>query len=221
MNKRVLIINGFALDESVWNPLKDKFSEYNVNIHSHNKSVTIKKLKEHTFEFISKFKEEELIIITWSLGALLILDLSSKLSDFNYDLVIINGTSDFCNKDFGIDKSIVDSMILGLDKSLDKTMKSFIKKCSRSIKYNGNYPELEVLKTQLRYLKTTKIYEMSFKKNPLIIHGSCDRICSLRAGEFLHKSIVNSELIIIDGGNHLMFYHEYTKIFEIIKERCL
>ncbi len=223
MNQRVLIINGFAVDESVWIPLKDTFRKAQIEcfIHSHERAYTKEKLIEDTYDFINDFKSEQFILLTWSLGTLLTLELSSRLNHLNYDLVIINGTCDFCNKTFGLAHAIVSNMVLSLELDLNKTMYAFIKKCSRTMNYTGKFHDLEVLKVALSYLKSTSLLDISVLNKSLIIHGSRDRICSLEAGKYLNKRIKGSEMIVIDAGNHLMFYHDYNKIFTLIQERYL
>jgi len=50
----------------------------------------------------------------------------------------------------------------------------------------------------------------------LIVHGTLDKDVPIAHAEFAHAQIANSELVKIEGADHLMFYTRYKELDRLV-----
>jgi pimeloyl-ACP methyl ester carboxylesterase len=50
----------------------------------------------------------------------------------------------------------------------------------------------------------------------LIVHGTLDKDVPIAHAEFAHAQIANSELVRIEGADHLMFYTRYKELDRLV-----
>ncbi len=163
--------------------------------------------------------EEELIIIAWSMGAIVTLELLSYHTVPIRTCILLSATQRFCADDFytcGVPAQNVRALRIGLTRRPHKTLKAFF--------HDASYPhgtsdvmidsmanealtiENGLLVDGLHYLEQVDLRDTI--KNiqiPIhLIHGEQDKIVPLAAGEELHKALPQCTMQVIPDVGHAL-----------------
>lgn len=156
------------------------------------KSFYAKELLEDFFYDIS-FQDEEVNVIAWSMGTLKALDYikNTKVNK----LILMAPTTEFLKEN---NPKLINSMIIGLKRNKEKTLKEFYNLCFSDLKlsekfYEEYYEEINQMDTDsliegLKFLKNQKIDKLDFSKvkEVHIILGNKDKIIPIENNsEFL------------------------------------
>lgn len=235
----LLFISGWAHDHSSMNVLAEKFSDYKTEIISVHDLIAADQNKLTIDSYATVLKErlalykEPPIIIGWSMGAMVLLEVLAEKNDFVNKAILISSTLKFCNSDdykYGIDVRNVKALKMGLRRSLDLTLESFFKDCASPINLSKDILNKKIkfateqgkvsLSLGLDYLiqKDLRKIQLSESLQILSIHGENDSIIPCAAGEYLIKNFKNAEFISLPNGNHDIINSDVDNVYMNIKK---
>ncbi len=209
MKPSLLMITGWAHGAESMQPLADRLaSNFDVQILT---SAEVLKTRQ-----IPKSE----IIIGWSMGGLLALDLFPARCK---KLVLISSTARFCATDgypCGVTEKTLRRMILQLKRNPESVLSEFYKKAHaplfHTFKYAGQ--PTEELRIGLEYLRTSDLRKkVQTLENPvLLLHGEEDQIIPPSASEWLHAHLPNSRLTLFKGGGHVLHAHHFDEMIDSV-----
>lgn len=227
----LVFLSGWATDKRFWFNQEEYFSSYNKihisyyrNVHNHY----LTDLGETSYSKVAleliKEQEGPVILVGWSLGAMVALQLAVLAPEKLQGMILVGGTARFVNEagyNAGLPQVIVDKMKKKLLKNHERTLKDFYmlmftqeeRKQGAADKF---MQQLSILATDwssnelqagLDYLKNCDFrnHLENIKTPTLIIHGEKDEICPFQAGEYLNKNIKGSKIKILPGCGHVPF----------------
>ncbi len=163
------------------------------------------------------------IIIGWSMGGLLALDLLPARCK---KLVLISSTARFCATDgypCGVAEKALRRMILQLKRNPESVLSEFYKNIHATSTLSPStggvsdpalqpstqhiVAEVRDLGEGLKYLQSADLREKvpTLGIPVLLLHGEEDQIIPPSASEWLHKHLPNSRLQIIENTGHALF----------------
>lgn len=234
---KILLIAGWAHHSSSMNPLKELFTDYEVELTSVHELVEESGLdwlsENYSLALEKKLASysEKPLVIGWSMGAMILCEILQRNHKLIEGAVVISGTLKFANAEdysFGIDIKNIKALKVGLRRSFEKTLKTFYLDCSKPLvcqNVEKRIKDAEVqgvksLNAGLDYLMTRDLRGLTFTKTAplLIIHGENDSIIPYAAGEYLNTQISGSEFISIKDGNHDIINFDSKTVYNIISD---
>lgn len=227
----LVFLSGWATDQGVWVNQEEYFSSYRKiynNYHRNIEPFSITELETLRYRdsALKIIKEERnlMILVGWSLGAMVALELEALASEKILGIILVGGTAKFISEDgydAGLPGVVVDRMKKKLARNPEQTLEDFytlmftkeehsegfLQKFQQQLLapvLNWSYLELQA---GLDYLKNQdlRILLKSIKVPTLIIHGERDEICPIQAGQNLHTNIEGSIFKLLPGCGHVPF----------------
>ncbi|HZV83218.1 MAG TPA: alpha/beta fold hydrolase [Geobacteraceae bacterium] len=172
--------------------------------------------------FIDHLGLGKVVVVGWSMGAQIALQLTSRLRDRVAGLVLVGGTPLFCKEEgygHGVPQAEARSMALRLRRSFNRTagefyqgmfspddvMRTDISVMAKTVA--GRLPRLPVALAALEELVRTDLRGLlaDIPVPVLLIHGGADRICLPGASRFMHEVLPDSRLQLFSGTGHAPF----------------
>lgn len=227
MKEHVIIVSGWAVNPFVWREFEQLLSNnYQVTIIDFNNTYIEESFNNKVKSIIKSKKIDRFILIGWSLGSMVALDIANYYSNrINY-LILFSATSKFAvtkNEDYqyGWNTIIVKRMINQLKIDTKTILNQFYKNmfCKAELKegFLDNFLQKEnkhrtynvdSLIKGLEYLMISDIRKKLSTINipVLFIHGKNDNICPIEAGYYINKLLIKSEFISIQNTGHAPFF---------------
>jgi pimeloyl-[acyl-carrier protein] methyl ester esterase len=184
-------------------------------------------------------KDNSCVVVGWSAGGLVALEVACENPDLLEGLVLIAATPKFCAEEgypWGIAARNVRAMILEIKRDPKAVLDRFFQdvswpavepESSRNEKVNAaRHMGIEPLVHGLQYLQKTDLRDRlkALEIPILIIHGRKDRIVPWQAGAWLNHSLPNSRIIIHEGIGHDICERQpvvlASEIMEFLEDRC-
>ena len=163
------------------------------------------------------------VLIGWSYGGMLAIDLVARAPGRYAGLVLIGCSAQFTQASSaagapgdGLSPAIVKNIIRNLGRDYEATMRNcygtFFSKgersCAEEFIGENPLPDRAAGVDLLTRLLTLDLKETvsSLRIPALIIHGGQDAVCPLPAGIFLHEHIAGSALEVLPDAGHMPFY---------------
>ncbi len=179
------------------------------------------------------------IVIGWSLGGIIAMQLALKYPEKIKGLVLISTTPSFCNRsnwNHGCQQEVFDAFESGIKESSAKTMSRFFMlmlqgdSISRS-EYNQiakaavdrvHPPTQATLNRSLKQLATSDLRETvsSIPAPALVMHGAQDAIIPAAAGAWLAKTLTHSTWQSFDACGHAPFLTQPETFNESLERWC-
>lgn len=162
-------------------------------------------------------KDNPSIVVGWSAGGIVALEVACENPDLFEGLVLIGTTPKFCTGDgypWGRAARNVRAMVLQIRKDPKAVLYRFFQDVSWPVVESESYLNekvtaayhigIEHLVHGLEYLRTMDLRDKlkAVQIPTLIIHGREDRIVPWQAGAWLNNSLPNSSIIIHEGVGH-------------------
>jgi pimeloyl-[acyl-carrier protein] methyl ester esterase len=225
-------IHGWASTSLVWSNL---FNQTDCYFYDSSTYPNYKELSQ-SFVKVTNSSDTPNVLIGWSLGGMLALQLAYEFPERIKKLILISSTAKFTTNtsySAGLDQIIVKNLARKVkadeviaQKNFYKLMFSeqehqfrteFLTKSTETIVSKNN----SSLQNGLQYLLTTDLRPLlsSINVQTHIIHGSDDGICPLSAGQYLTNNMNHSKLSILQGTGHIPFYTQKDICNQFIFDR--
>ncbi len=236
---QIIWIHGWGSNQFVWRPIIQYLSTYS---HYHPSFATAKKSTDFFSLTELVLTNENVILIGWSMGGMLALEIANKFPDKVEKLIMINSSTKFIssNSKFGWPETVLRKMIRNLSPAPLPTLDRFINSCfslkscsdESQTNFKKNLYQNDIvtncdfsnsgLVAGLDYLLKTDITSifLNLKTPTLWLHNHNDKIFPVGNFENMKLSLKDSafhhfEFLPDDG--HISFYLNSKLTADIIK----
>jgi len=180
--------------------------------------------------------EGKVLVVGWSLGAMVALELAFECPEKVSRLVLFSPTSSFIKRDsyeYGWDERVLKRMKKQLRRDVDQVLVDFEAAMFSQSEKNNYLKKIQTicsrdheqsLATGLDYLLETDLREnIKIIMQPmLLIHGSEDTICPEEASLYMKQHAAGEvRRIILDGAGHIPFITEEERVIrELARFYC-
>lgn len=239
VKKKILLINGWAMDRKVFQGLKESLAdEYEFVEPETEYARTPKEFTQKVLECARDFGNQKIYIIGWSMGSILAIQVAVKMRQMVERMVLISATGRFTrdkNTEYqGWTPLLLDKMkneiiqvpeaVLGefnalifTDKEKEEGAESLLSKLNSEVL---NVFSKENLITGLDFLKNSDVRGLlsQIDSKTLIIHGDEDKLISMDSGKYVADRIKGSKMIVLKNVGHAPFLTSSEKVIKAIKE---
>jgi len=226
----LVLLHGWAAGPEVWACQEKYFSEERIVKVNYHKGVKDARI-DHclslyataAMELIDRATDRKAVLLGWSLGALVALELALYFPEKIKSLVLAGGTGCFTQApgySAGLPRVVVERMQKRLSKNVDQTLDGFYslmftaeerqtgfeERFRQGVLSQGLNWSKEELAAGLNYLlvRDLRCCLKDIDLPVLIVHGERDVICSAAGGLYLHENLSNSQFTIKKIGAHSM-----------------
>ncbi|HJV45923.1 MAG TPA: alpha/beta hydrolase [Bacillota bacterium] len=224
----ILLLPGWGMEASIWFPLQRKLgSEFLFTCIEWDGISTIADFNERVEEWIRE-QHSPFILLGWSLGSLVALDIASTFPSQVSHLILFAGTSRFTIHETDLYKEgwnprIIEKMKCKLVRDKERTLSSFYDSMFTPAEQEQGWLEqfihlknkhfnedtVESLTIGLDYL-----IQMDFREKiqaiecpMLLIHGEEDTICPITASQYIARHAKSQVMVkSLPGVGHLPFF---------------
>ncbi|OGX23322.1 MAG: hypothetical protein A3J51_03565 [Omnitrophica WOR_2 bacterium RIFCSPHIGHO2_02_FULL_45_21] len=227
MVKTLVFIHGWASSPAIWQGQIEYFSK-NYEVISPDISAA-KDIREAAGSVNNSLKDKkDFILIGWSLGWLVILELLKNFNISPQGLVAVNSTPKLIDDGYlglGLSKTHLAKMIRDCKRNPKKTFEDFYKNTFSDIGKtmlkgvklkNSDYEKLIYGLYILRdgdYRDFLKAIDIP----TLLITGTRDSICPKEASTYMHKMIEGAQLKVLDSG-HIPFIEKDEEFNGLVED---
>ena len=244
--QNIVLIHGWASDGSIWqdtqNYLEQKYPVYMLNLPM---SKNIYSYRDAVIELIEHKDLYQVMLVGWSMGALIAIQVTHQLPHKVQGLLLVSGTSRFLTDSQltltepysgGIPAALIVRMKKRLIKNREQTITDFYKlmlspqeeaqglagEIIGSALSRGRTWDLIEAQAGLDFLAEADVRaELKRITCPtLLIHGEQDEICPIGGAEFIQRQIPCAQLISYPWVGHIPFLTNF-KDFHRALERWL
>ncbi|PFV85827.1 transporter [Bacillus sp. AFS059628] len=225
---KIIFIPGWGMEENIWTLVLPYFKGYSVQcINWRN----VKEQSEFSGRIIDVAKDENVILVGWSLGALAAVQAYKKVNAKG--IVLIGGTAKFtntCNYTSGWNALHVERLKKNLARKKEDTLKRFYENMftKDELKENKRFEDMikhfkgdsiQSLQLGLDYLIETDMREelKEIKVPLLLIHGEQDVICPLSAARSMAENETATLKVVNEAGHALCVMNFEYCVNEIIQ----
>jgi len=230
--KTIVLIHGWACDESIWQETK-RYLDPKCRLYTINLSImkTMHSYREAVIELIEQKGLDHVVLVGWSMGSLVAIQVASYLPHIVEGLILVSATSKFTS---GIPPIVVTKMKKRLSKNPEKTVHDFYKLMFSSKeqalglddKIIDNYlsrrgiGDLQEDQFGLDFLLDVDVQEylQHITCPALLLHGEEDSICPLEGAKFIERQLPCAQLVSYPGVGHIPFLTEFRKFHQGIEE---
>jgi pimeloyl-[acyl-carrier protein] methyl ester esterase len=189
---------------------------------------------ERTVKKLWQTRREKMIVVGWSLGGMLALQLAHAHPEWIERLVLLSSTPRFTTDGLyteGLSPSIVKSLSRRLNRRQRETQENFyremftVAEAGVAEKFNEISPAFfslagAGLQKGLNYLLQTDLRDiLSQIKVPVdILHGEADEICPPAAARYMAALLPAAKLKLFPGAGHVLFFSHLAEVLKIIEE---
>ncbi|RJR36135.1 MAG: alpha/beta fold hydrolase [Deltaproteobacteria bacterium] len=227
MIKTIIFLHGWGADAAVWQKQTQAF-QARFEVQAPAISTWDPAWLE---EYLKKFSLADCLLVGWSLGGMLLLEVLARQSAAVGGLVLAGAAPVFCSQadhPWGQPPAAVRAMRRALKSNPKKVLQDFAGSClapgeeafqgeTAALFSGGNAADLA---TGLDYLLNQDLRPLlpHFPAPPVIIQGSQDRIVPPEQGRFLHEHLPGSSLHLLKGAGHLPFWTKAERFNEILEK---
>lgn len=237
----IVLLHGWALNSRVWDGVLPELMQHGqviaVDLPGHGKSELPTNgqydLDTITDE-VKQILESNAIVVGWSLGGLVALNLACRYPELINKLILVAGSPQFVRSEDwpnAVDKNVIDGFSQNLVSDYRATIFRFLaiqalgsEQAKQSIKelrgkvfINGE-PHLTALKEGLDLLTDTNLRQKlsSIRCPSLLVLGEKDTLIPAQSGPDTSSLLANSQLTIINGAGHAPFISHTKEFLNII-----
>ena len=222
---RTVLLHGWSFNSLIW-PLAIRAGSSTVptdissvaapNLYSYEKPLTFANIARQLFAEL-KQSEDEIILLGWSMGGSIALELLSQYPDLLVTkLVLVSSTAKFVNSaDYacGVTPAVARQLRQRIVKDMDQGLAFFHDLLGSSSDITTfDLPEESIIRDKARLLETLdELYSADYRQKladikvpTVIIHGAEDLICPLAGAQFLAEHLPNAELEVFNNSGHNM-----------------
>jgi len=239
----IVLIHGWAADESIWQETRDylelRHRVYTLNLPLAN---SIHSYRDAVIELIEQMNLTQVILLGWSMGALVAIQVAAQLPHKVQGLVLVSGTSRFpadtqltLTEGYkgGIPAALIVRMKKRLCKNCEQTITDFYQ-LMFSTQERAQGLAGEIIAGDLSRGRTWDLIEaqagLDFLAEAdvrailqgitcptLLLHGEQDEICPLGGAEFLQQQIPGAQLVSYPGVGHIPFLTNFESFHRALE----
>ncbi|WP_455201144.1 pimeloyl-ACP methyl ester esterase BioH [Kaarinaea lacus] len=239
--KPIYLLHGWALNSRVWDDVLPELTQYGqvfaVDLPGHGKSDLP---ADGQFDLdtmadeIAPILENDSIVVGWSLGGLIALNLAYRYPELINKLVLVAGSPQFVQSEDwpnAVDKAVIEGFAQSLQRDYRTTILRFLaiqalgsEQAKQSIKalrdkvfINGE-PKLTALEQGLNLLINCNLRPVlsDIHCPSLVIVGEKDTLIPEKSGYDTSALLANSQLAIVNGAGHAPFISHPQEFLNII-----
>jgi len=237
----IYLLHGWALNSRVWDAVLPELTQHGkviaIDLPGHGKSDLpangLYDLDTVTDE-VKQILETNAIVVGWSLGGLVALNLACRYPEMIQKLVLVAGSPQFVRSEDwpnAVGKNVIDGFAQNLLSDYRSTILRFlaiqalgsdqakyaIREMREKVFINGE-PHLTALQEGLNLLINTNLRSAlsSIRCPSLIVLGGKDTLIPANTGADTANLLANSQLAIIDGAGHAPFISHTEEFLRII-----
>lgn len=228
----IVLLNGWASDPGVWNYQERYFSSQQLIKIKFHKGVEAAPVGQQPSLYsvaalagINKATDQQVILLGWSLGALVALELAHLSPQRILGMILVGGTSRFTQDEGyhgGLAKVLVERLKKRLVSNPAQALKEFkaLMFCpeEREAGIEEGFRQ-SALAQELDWSKEELLAGLDFLLNrdlrgllkdievpALVIHGEKDEICPVAAGRYLKDNLRSSQFELLPHCGHVPFF---------------
>jgi len=236
----ILLLHGWAMNTRVWDDVVPELAKtrrvFTVDLPGHGKSSLPANGGydlDAVCDEVKSILEKNTIVMGWSLGGLVALNLAYRYPDFIEKLVLVAGSPQFVQSSdwpHAVQQEVFDGFAANLADDYRATIQRFlaiqalgsqeakhaIKALREKVFLNGE-PQMSALRSGLKLLSNSNIREQlpDIKCPALIVLGDKDRLIPPAAGTDIAALLPYAQLRIIQGAGHAPFISHLKQFLEI------
>ncbi|MGL5270863.1 MAG: alpha/beta fold hydrolase [Selenomonadaceae bacterium] len=189
---------------------------------------------EQTVKKLWQTRREKMIVVGWSLGGMLALQLAHAHPEWIEKLVLLSSTSRFTTDGLyteGLPPSSVKSLSRRLNRRQRETQKNFYWEMFADAETEAAEKFSEIspvffslpgtgLQKGLNYLLQTDLRDIlpQIRVPVAILHGEADEICPPAAARYMASLLPTAKLKLFPGAGHVLFFSHLAEVLKIIEE---
>ena len=228
----IVFLHGWAMSGAVWHSqlkLADRYRLIVPDFRGHGRSsapdegYSFDCFARDVAELVFRLNLERVIIVAWSMGALVALQTFPLIRERLAALILVAGTAKFASSDgysSGVPSTEIRAMGRRLQKYYTETIRSFVSGmfteeerasgiCEQLTAPEGTYlfPDPHAAREALKSLAAADLRDLlpSVHLPVLLIHGSADTTCPVDAANCMAKLLPKAELSVMTGVGHAPF----------------
>jgi pimeloyl-[acyl-carrier protein] methyl ester esterase len=237
MSHSMVFLHGWGQSKQIWHRQMERFPDATfLNLPGHG---GVKESNDWIETIAKQLPESPTILVGWSLGGIVAMQLALQYPDKVAGLVLVSTTPSFCNRqgwEQGCDNELFDAFESGVKSNSPKTMSRFFalmlrgNDISRS-QYNqlakevidkASPPSTATLEKGLNHLASTDLRKdmQGIAQPALVVHGQDDVIVPVAAGEWITEALPHAESHLFDTCGHAPFLMQSNQFNEILESWC-
>lgn len=188
-------------------------------------------------EIIDRKTHGQPLLLGWSLGAVVALELALLVPEKIKGLILVGGTSCFTQAagySAGLPRVLVERMKKRLARNVDQTLEEFYSLMFTAEERQAGFEEQfrqEVFRQGLNWSKEELVAGLDYLLERdwryglnridvpvLIVHGETDEICPAAAGLYLHENLNNSHFTLLKDCGHVPFLSQAEVFQQTVEE---
>jgi pimeloyl-ACP methyl ester esterase len=225
----VLFLHGWMMSKKVWHfqmPLSSELRIITLDLRGHGRSdapdFSYADCLSDLEELLAHLGLNKVFVVGWSMGSQLAIKASAQLKERISGLIIVGGTSRFCNADdypCGLSATEARGMAVRLKRDYAATSGQFFRSIFSAAetasldlrdiaaKTTATIPRLRISLAALKELSDSDLRHLLPGMNlpVLLVHGAKDSICPASAAEFMAEHLPLAAIKIIPASGHAPF----------------
>jgi pimeloyl-[acyl-carrier protein] methyl ester esterase len=233
-----LWISGWSVPADIWQPYCNAWPSAKHYTLSFEKCEQTKQIMEQATHTLQQIDAKQLIIVGWSLGAMVALQLALRSPHVIDRLFLIGGVTEFVSKQQGHNgwnERVLNRMKKQLQRNAREVIRLFDQKMFSEQERQASYeqkwsekvrkqlPPLLSLLAGIDYLRTfTLVDQGSHMQMPVyLLTGSADQICPTTSTLALAKQLPHATYTIWQERGHACFWTQQERFIQWIKRGLL
>jgi pimeloyl-[acyl-carrier protein] methyl ester esterase len=237
----MVFLHGWGQSRQIWYQQMKTFSGARfLNLPGHGANAKESEEASGWLEAVAtQLPDQPSIIVGWSLGGIMAMQLALQYPDRVAGLVLVSTTPAFCNREgwqHGCNRELFDAFESGVKNSSPKTMSRFFalmlhgdgisraeyNRIARQAIDKSALPSSATLKAGLDYLATTDLRKTlpDIQQPTLVLHGAKDAIIPTEAGKALAETVPHARWHLFSRCGHAPFLTQSKTFDETVEAWC-
>lgn len=230
-----LWVSGWSIPADIWEPYYQEWPSANHYSLSFDDCEQVEQMTQKAIHTIQKIEAQQVIVVGWSLGAMIVLQLALRFPRKISHLCLISGVAEFIRRKregIGWDERVLRRMKKQLQIDPWEVIRSFDQRMFSTTdleaghwerwdeKFRKHLPSIASLQAGLDFLQQ---FSLDVTRNQIeipvsLLSGAEDSICLLEATHTLAQRLPRSTLTVWQKSGHACFWTQKERFHEWMKE---
>lgn len=231
--KTIALLHGWGFTPEIWNPLRAELKDFQLltpDLTNDGATLTARA------DTLAAAIETKVILVGWSLGAMLAIQLAQRHPSKVMGLCLISATQRFVTDSswpHGLAPEVVSSFLSDFSKNPGRTIKRFLalqvlgdanrQNLQPQLEASLAGPDTSGLPDGLQILETADLRSMALPETMpiLLIHGAQDALMPIEAARALRNAFPSANLLEIPDAGHCPLFSETAQLADLIRNFAL